>query len=181
MIIWRVSVCVCVSACTHARVCVGPVDTPSDSVWVTSWYILFLLILPLVPPTPSNFNPSHSPLHPQAVTHFAGILWQPNDHTTIRSPLSAPFSSSLSHRQTHTHTLATHNWPMLIPWLSQPLSRAQALLGKRSQASPNRMLMMSLTSGLRVGGESGSERQRSRHSFAHSLCITNAGPWQNSL
>ena len=75
----------------------------------------------------------------------------PPTTTTATLLLLHPFSPS--HIHICTHNLRSQTCPVLSPWLSQPLSRAQALLGKRGQASPNRMLMMSLTSGLQGRGE----------------------------
>lgn len=55
----------------------------------------------------------------------------------------------LWHTHTHTYSPYSQAWMVLSPRLSQPLSADWALPGKRSPASPDRMLMMSLTSGLR--------------------------------
>lgn len=105
-----------------------------------------------------------SPPHAQSLTHSARI----RDTLWMITQRSQPPPLAL----TWTHNLwCSHTCPVLSPWLSPPPSRAQALLGNGGQASPNSMLMMSLTSGLWVGQKSGSKRQRSRHSSTDSLYI----------
>lgn len=161
---------VCVFVCVRGCVCPWQMDTPSDS------QVHSLTPPPPQPPPPvSNPHPppthpsipfSHPPpLHPQPLTHSASILWHfQNDHTATSPPPTPTISTatttllllhpfSPSHIHICTHNLRSQTCPVLSPRLSQPLSRAQALLGKRGQASPNRMLMMSLTSGLQGRGE----------------------------
>ncbi len=108
------------------------------------------------PPTlfsSSSFSSSTSDSLCQYPVTLSG--WSHNYHECQHPPppspsLSLSLSPSPSHTHTHicSHNLCSQTCPVLSPWLSQPLSRAQVVLGKRGQASPSRMLMMSLTSGL---------------------------------
>lgn len=93
----------------------------------------------------NNYSPCLSLLPSLLLVHTLPLQLPP----LFISPIIIP----LSHIHICTHNLCSQTCPVLSPWLSQPLSWARALLGKRGQASPNRMLMMSLTSVLQGRGE----------------------------
>lgn len=158
--------CVCVCA----LVCVSLAD--GHSLWLTG----SLTYPPPAPTTTTGIQPpstTHSPLHPffsssssssptsdsQCQYPVTLSKWShsypppPPTISTATTTLLLLHPFSPSHIHICTHNLRSQTCPVLSPRLSQPLSRAQALLGKRGQASPNRMLMMSLTSGLQGRGE----------------------------
>lgn len=107
------------------------------------------------PQNPLLFLAQQQSPSPPPTTVFAtsSMFDTPSTISTATTTLLLLHPFSPSHIHICTHNLRSQTCPVLSPRLSQPLSRAQALLGKRGQASPNRMLMMSLTSGLQGRGE----------------------------